>query len=584
MSKMNWQIEAYRNGTCEYEIQKTKAHKGTICIPTGGGKSGVMIRDILWHIDHAENKKLIFNISAPILNLCSQLAEDLFEVIAGTHKSNCEKGEFAIFINSSAQDKYYATDNAKAVGKIYHFAELHEAFETNPNARFAIVISCHESLKNFADKLDEMKVYSTILNYLDESHTLINFTEKLDYYRNDKKFSCEENKRRKVLENLLKSDYLYAFSATPDKSVTMLINGKNKKTKKDVAFEDVNYIIDVSAMELIRDGVIISPYLYSCPMNESEEGVTASVALRFMEICKEENPRIFHKILISCKDTEHLESLQKSLGESGAVVFSTCAKKGPESNYNAEDADDNGNFTGISPEKFVTDVDNYDKGDCFVLHIRQLRAGIDIRTLTDCIICNRATIPTEADKVTYVQTIGRILRPYKGERPEELKKSGKTLDDRVKNHGNVLFVIGEKMYEEIGSRIGHFAIMYYGVKNVKLFDFKSVTPNQIRGGSGDSKEPFPNMKSGNNAMSNSAYEEIEKMIAAIVDFIRNDVKRQYLLYHGTGGEFTFENSVRMLQQRFGTACGMMRPVGELIRDNDLMDIISKELLSIGISK
>lgn len=586
MSKMNWQIEAYRNGTCEYEIQKTKAHKGTVCIPTGGGKSGVMIRDILWHIDHAkQDEKLIFNISAPILNLCSQLAEDLFEVIAGTHKSNCEKGEFAIFINSSAQDKYYATDNAKAVGKTYHFVDLHEAFETNPNARFAIVISCHESLKNFADKLDEMKVYSTILNYLDESHTLINFTQHRDYEFRLDKFTKDESKRCLILGKLLESSYLYAFSATPDKFMTMMINRNGKNLKAELKSEDTDCIINISPMELIHDGVIVAPYFYACQM---EEEITAAKVMRFMEICKDDNPHISHKILVSCSDTDHLERLQDELQERGMTVFSTCAKKGAQSNYNSEDADDNGNFVGISQEDFTKEVDGYDKGDCFVLHIRQLRAGIDIRTLTDCVIANNGTYPKEGNKMVYVQTIGRILRPYKGERPEELEKSGKTLADRVKTHGNVLFMIGEGNYDVISSRIARFAISHYGIKNIKLFDFESQKRNE-KHVYGEPKEEKPEddfFKNANRSWEERIHEEIEELKDEIVSYIRETINRKYTMSKLLKGDFDRECSIRMINQKVGTIfgddCAIMRPIGEMIGDYDLMKVVSDELLAIGI--
>ena len=99
-SKMNWQVKQYMDGTINYEVHNTGECFGTICVPTGGGKSGMVIRDMIWHIDHAKHgERMILNLSAPMLNLCGQLAEDIFSVIKETHKVRCGNGEFAIFIN-----------------------------------------------------------------------------------------------------------------------------------------------------------------------------------------------------------------------------------------------------------------------------------------------------------------------------------------------------------------------------------------------------------------------------------------------------------------------------------------------------
>ena len=54
-SKMNWQVKQYMDGTINYEVHNTGECFGTICVPTGGGKSGMVIRDMIWHIDHAKH-------------------------------------------------------------------------------------------------------------------------------------------------------------------------------------------------------------------------------------------------------------------------------------------------------------------------------------------------------------------------------------------------------------------------------------------------------------------------------------------------------------------------------------------------
>ena len=464
--KMNWLVNQYTNGEISYEVHDTNEKYGTVCVPTGGGKSGMMIRDMIWHIDHIKsNETLVINMSAPMLNLCGQLADDLFSVIKDTHQSRCADKEFAIFINSSKEDKYYKMASANAVGQIYEFEKFDETMNNNPGIRVAFVISCHASLHKFALKIKDLdKKKYTFINYLDEAHVLVNFTQRRDFIDfEDKQDSMKLNKEERVrvsaMDLLLKhSHYLYCFSATPDKYVTRFIN-KRKQTDPNKQLGNY-HIYNVSPIKLIEQGIIVKPDIYLAKI-QNEMKINAEIAMEFMEFCKANNPNIHHKVLICCDNSNHIEELEQELNLKKCAVFSTCAKKGAHSNYNGEDEDEEGNFVDISSSDFIKEVDEYD-GDCYVLHIKQLRAGIDIKTLTDCIIRNTAARVNDGVKVKYVQTIGRILRPYSGER-------GRTDDGRLKKNGNVLFLIGMSDFDIIGHETTRFAIKYYGLDGVKAF-------------------------------------------------------------------------------------------------------------------
>ena len=118
-TKMNWLVKQHENGAIVYDIQNTKEKKGTIVMPTGAGKSGVMDKDIIYHIEHAKGKT-VFNISAPILKLCKQSADDLFSVIESIFLPRCDEGEFMIFINSAADGKIYK-QTTRRIGNVRSF-------------------------------------------------------------------------------------------------------------------------------------------------------------------------------------------------------------------------------------------------------------------------------------------------------------------------------------------------------------------------------------------------------------------------------------------------------------------------------
>ena len=67
-SKMSW-LKLDDNWNFKYRIANTKKRYGTVCIPTGCGKSGVAIEDIMWRIKKVfdgECENLYINVSTPI--------------------------------------------------------------------------------------------------------------------------------------------------------------------------------------------------------------------------------------------------------------------------------------------------------------------------------------------------------------------------------------------------------------------------------------------------------------------------------------------------------------------------------------
>lgn len=463
MAKMDWFVENYINNTLTYDIHNTGKSKGTIVIPTGGGKSGLVYADIIKHIEKADvNKKYIFNISAPILKLEAQLINDFFAVLNQIFPNKYENNEFMFFVNSSANGEAYDADIVNM--DVSRFVDI-DKFINSKNAKFAIVASCHKSLYKFAEKIDYLKKHSIICSYLDESHLVVS-ESKSDI--NFSKLSKESKRRFNVLTEICKSDYLYALSATPDKYITDEIN-KNANEKNTSM-----YLIEISARELIAANIILPVFAwYRRVGNGDNEKITPDICLNFMQKVISQNDKIKHKILVTCSSVNHLNSLREALS-SHYKVFSTCSRDGGMSANNNEE-------NVIDEASFIKEVDEWND-NCFVLHIRQLIQGIDIKSLTGCIIYNSAHVGDDIKRFI-IQTIGRILRPYEGER-------GFSKEKRTKQHGDVLFLIGDNEFDKVHNQIVDFLLHYYGRDGIKSFtkdinhDYGNIGKNKILFGSG----------------------------------------------------------------------------------------------------
>lgn len=516
-NKMQWLIDKYNNGTIEYLIQNTKENKGTIVAPTGYGKSGVMASDCIWHINNVKDgEKIVFHFATPILKLGVQFMDDLISVITEIFKEKCDKGEFMFFINSSADGRSYKLDGLNADTNRFEYDI--EKFEKSSTAKFALVISCFDSIYKFADKMDYLKSFAKVATYIDEAHLIVNESRS----ESDKKFEKLNDKgkeRYNTLEKLCEGNYIYAVTATPDVEVTNAINvsaGKLKNPYKD-------YIIDISPRELIEQNIIVPVKAHICEVDSYCEtnknrtnAITYKHCVKFMDVVKQDNPNIYHKILVTASNTEHLRELLNDISKLGYKVFSTCSRDGAISNNDDE-------MVGIDEVKFINEVDTYE-GDCFVIHIKQLTQGIDIKSLTDVIMYNSSHL-NNGLKRTIIQTVGRGVRPIAGER-------GVSVENRTKKHCNALFLVGEKDYEKVSRQTGNFIIEYYGIKGASAF---TLDPGKNGGYGNIGKyraiidsliDPFNSMDFIDCGYSISDI-EIKELIMRIGEYIESVIKPRY---------------------------------------------------------
>ncbi len=58
-NKMQWFIDSYKNQTIQYKLANTHENFGTVVMPTGVGKSGLVYEDIIYTIDNLNTNKKI---------------------------------------------------------------------------------------------------------------------------------------------------------------------------------------------------------------------------------------------------------------------------------------------------------------------------------------------------------------------------------------------------------------------------------------------------------------------------------------------------------------------------------------------
>lgn len=439
-NKMSWFIEQYNNGTLPYHIQKSGMDMGTICMPTGTGKSGVVYEDIVYRIDHITGK-IIINISTPILKLNQQFVKDLFEVLKEIYRG--KENKFIFFINSSDSGisyNEYVKDMEVSVNK-FKPDIFERRFINSSTADVAIVISCHKSIHKFISYISKYHNILTgidIVNYIDESH-LITLKKHED--------NTNELATTVVNINLLckYSTCVYMLSATPDASVTYAVNAWNKYGKLSA-----QYLYKLSPIDAINDGIILSPYMHY--IQTESDGINPEILISIMKDACKRNNNIKHKILVTLNSAEELKAMRMVLeNDYEYKVFSTCSKYG----FGLDDSIiDEGKIT-----EFIKNIETYDD-NCFVLHIRQMVQGIDIKSLTECVVWIGSNYNVKSCR-HLIQIIGRTLRTPERDIPKA---------HRTKKFGGV-YIITPKDNDKIKNDIGSVIVRYYGTNNI-LFDEK----------------------------------------------------------------------------------------------------------------
>lgn len=426
-NKMQWLIEDHKNQNVIYEIQSTHRNHGAISKPTGSGKSSLFINDIIYRIINHSDKKLMINISTPIIKLCEQQGNDLMEVIEGVKDYyGINTNEIKYFINNSGDIDSYKNNKSSS---LHSFNSIYKNFINSSKCNIAIVINCHPSLSErmipWLKKLDNENI--DIVTYIDEAHTI------------SSKIATEQDDTTIDLNILCEKSSVYLVSATNKQELVKIVNSYD-------GFDNDSYIILETPADAINTNKICAPKVHIKQTTSGE--IDFDICNDFMNmITKDGN---IHKVLITCKDTKSLKSLKNQLKENGYKVFSTCSAEGMNWSDTVEYENSNHKFNDVV--SFINAIDEC-KTNCFILHIRQMISGIDVGSISDCIIQKNDTDNFNSYS-NVIQTIGRSLRLG--------KERGINVENRSKKYANVLFVT-EESNKTIYSDIEKFLISYYGI-------------------------------------------------------------------------------------------------------------------------
>lgn len=431
--KMKWLNDWINKGTVTYEIYNTGRHHGTIQMPTGSGKSALIFLDIIRRIDRKDpSRKLVVNISTPIIRLCEQQGNDLLSVISGIKGTTktIDTNKIAWFINNSGDASKYDT-----YFDMYRFSDINDYFLESKKNDVAIIISCHQSLNKVIRWMNKVIKDDSMIDavtYVDEAHTI-----------SYKDVDPDEDLTKINIKTLCKKSDVYMVSATPKTDVIKLVNSYDLPDKDN----DVPIILETPS-EAIRANKICGP---NVSIEQTEDGnITENICIDYLNVLKTDG-RI-HKVLVSCKDSKHLKKLRKHLIKAGYTVFSTFAYEGMKTIFE--------NTTHVYKDvvEFNNAIDKCNK-DCFVLHIRQLISGIDVTSISDCIIQKNDTNNFNS-YAPVIQTIGRALR-LGDERGVDIEK-------RKKKYAGVL-IVTNKDNDTVYTDISFFLGAYYGNGNFKFY-------------------------------------------------------------------------------------------------------------------
>lgn len=338
-------------------------NKGVVVIPTGGGKTIVMMEDVKGKL-LASTSPLTVVIVCPRIMLATQLCSEFEEYLK----------EFSISISHvhSGETHYHSTtspENIKAHSAIVEALNHHH-----------FIFTTYNSLK----RVNESGITLDVV-YFDEAHHCV-----------------KQSNFVGVAQTSASSNAAYFFTATP-----RVNNTPQSMNNTDVYGQK---IVSIPAQELIDVGSIIPPQVEVFEHNHTRTKFNATYvdSENVIDILSSFDETGAHKVLVAAPSTKVIwEMVSQSdalhrLNEMGYEVMHITSKHGA--------------YIGkkkVSREVFfdtLTDYGNDPDRKFVVLHVSILSEGIDCPGLTHCIMLRNLPM------IEMCQTIGRTIRLHKKDR------------------------------------------------------------------------------------------------------------------------------------------------------------------------
>jgi len=330
--------------------------RGQVIVPTGGGKTLIMIRDLLRRLADTD-QPITAVVVAPRILLANQLSSEFLE-----HIDNVE----VMHVHSGETHHYSTTKPHKisARSSVYRSADRHQ-----------IIFTTYHSLRRINDACLRVDVA-----YFDEAHN----STRSDFFPE--------------VANLDAKNYFY-FTATPRHSRKAWGRGMNNSIVYG------NVIESVPAPELINNGSILPPTVVPYEIDYTrQKGADAAKSDHDMliSIVDDLNSEQGQKVLVAAPSSKVMWGLLTKtpilheMSQRGYDVLHITSKYGAYINdkkVNREQFFDTFNAWGKDPNrKFV------------IFHYSILSEGINVHGLTHTILLRNLQV------IEMAQTIGRVIR------------------------------------------------------------------------------------------------------------------------------------------------------------------------------
>lgn len=345
------------------------AQKGCVYVPTGGGKTVIMMEDCVRRLDAAQDPQTIV-IVAPRILLANQLCSEFMEYIDG-NENYAYNNNFTVLHVHSGETIFTSTTKPFMIERhddVCRVAGIHQ-----------LIFTTYHSLGRIVDSGINVNVM-----YCDEAH---NAVQKSHFVG--------------VAATSMSADNSFFFTATPKFSRNPFANGMNNK----LVFGDT--LMTVPAPELVNNGSIIPPKLV---VHETElvrnkhnaADVDREMVLNIIDDLDEEQSA---KVLVAAPNTRVLwqmlsrTDILDSLKELNYDVLHITSKHGAYVNRNK-----------VGREEFFKTLTEWGKDPdkkFIVFHYSILSEGINVPGLTHTILLRNLPV------IEMAQTIGRVIRLHK---------------------------------------------------------------------------------------------------------------------------------------------------------------------------
>tara|TARA_B100000902_G_scaffold193328_1_gene184759 strand:- start:761 stop:2029 length:1269 start_codon:yes stop_codon:yes gene_type:complete len=345
------------------------ANKGCVYVPTGGGKTVIMMEDCVRRLDAAIDAQTVV-IVAPRILLASQLSSEFMQYLQ--NRDGYEyNNNFTVMHVHSGETEHFKTTKVAEIQR-HNDVCMHVCVHQ-------LIFTTYNSLHKIVDSGINVDVL-----YCDEAHNAV-----------------QKNHFVGVAATSMVASNAYFFTATPKYNRNPFANGMNNK----VVFGDT--LETVPAPELVNNGSIIPPELV---VHETElirnkhnaHDIDREMVLDIIDELDEEQSA---KILVAAPNTRVLWAMLSrtdildSLNAMGYDILHITSKHGAYINREK-----------VGRDKFFETLTDWGKDDdkkFIIFHYSILSEGINVPGLTHTILLRNLPV------IEMAQTIGRVIRLHK---------------------------------------------------------------------------------------------------------------------------------------------------------------------------